>query len=102
MTMKRLLIVLFVLFSCTLVKAQTRKITGKVSSTANPALEGATVQVKGTSLSTTTDAGGRFAISVPEGTTALIFSYVGFQAMEVDITRTSMVEVTLKERANEM
>lgn len=100
--MKRLLIVLFVLFSFTIVKAQTRKITGKVSSSATSALEGATVQVKGTSLSTTTDAEGAFSISVPQGTATLVISYVGLQQVEVDITRITTVNVVLKEKVSEM
>jgi len=60
MTMKRLLIVLFVLFSFTFVNAQTKSVTGKVSSAVTPSLEGATVQAKGTSLSTTTNGDGKF------------------------------------------
>ena len=100
--MKRLLIVLFVLFSFTFVNAQTKQITGKVSSAANPTLEGATVQVKGTSLSTTTDGDGKFSITVPSGVTTLVFSYVGFQPVEVDITRITTIAVVLKEKVNDL
>src|SRR5689334_7504940 len=100
MTMKRLLVVLFVLFSFTFVNAQTKKVTGKVSSTLTPALEGATVQVKGTSLSTTTDGEGKFAITMPTDATTLVVSFVGFLPVEVNITRITTIDVVLKEKAN--
>jgi len=102
MTIKKLLIVLFVLFSCTLVKAQTKKITGKVSSAANAALAGVTVQVKGTRLSTATDAAGEFSLSAPQNAKTLVLSYVGFESMEVDITKTTTVEVVLKEKVKDL
>src|SRR5690349_14640484 len=102
MTMKKLLIVLVVLFSFTFVNAQTRTITGKVSSAVNPKLEGATVQVKGTSLSTTTDGEGKFSIAVPSGVTTLVFSYVGYQPVEVDITRITTIDIVLKEKVNDL
>jgi TonB-linked SusC/RagA family outer membrane protein len=100
--MKRLLIVLFVLFSFTFVNAQTKTVKGKVSSAVNPTLEGATVQAKGTSLSTTTVGDGKFSITVPSGVTTLVVSYVGFQPVEVDITRITTIDVVLKEKVNEM
>ncbi|HEX6427947.1 MAG TPA: TonB-dependent receptor plug domain-containing protein, partial [Niastella sp.] len=101
--MKRLLIVLFVLFSFTFVNAQqTRQITGKVSSAVNPTLEGATVQVKGTSLSTITDGAGKFSITVPSNVTTLVISYVGFQPVEVDISRITTIDVVLKEKVTDM
>lgn len=99
MTIKRLLVVLVVLFSCTLVKAQTRKITGKVTSSANAPVEGATVQAKGIKLATATDADGRFSLSIPvQGVKTLVFSNVGFEQTEVDITNSTTVEVVLKEK----
>lgn len=101
MTIKRLLVVLFVLFSFT-VNAQTRTITGKVSSAGAPSLEDATVQVKGTSLSARTDRDGRFSITVPSGATALVVSFVGFQPVEVDITRITTIDVVLKEKVNDL
>jgi len=97
--MKRLLLAIFVLFSCTLVKAQTRKITGKVLSSANTLLEGVTVQLKGSKLSTATNANGSFSLAVPEqGSSILVFSYVGFEPKEVNITSSTTVEVVLNEK----
>ncbi|MDO6434894.1 TonB-dependent receptor [Flavitalea sp. BT771] len=97
--MKRLLFAILALFLCILVKAQTRKITGKVSSAANAPLAGVTVQAKGTQLATATDAEGNFALSVQsQGTVILVFSYIGFESKEVSVTGADPITVALTEK----
>jgi len=97
--MKRLLFAILALFFCTLVKAQTKKITGKVSSSANAPLSGVTVQAKGTQLATATDVNGNFSLSVPaQGTVVLVISYVGFEPKEVNVTGDAPVMVALSEK----
>jgi len=97
--MKRLLIATLVLFFCTMVKAQTRKITGRVISAANAPLSGVTVQVKGSKTATTTDVDGAFSLAVPEQTPViLVFSSVGFGTKEVNVTGGSTISVILTEK----
>lgn len=97
--MKKVLLVTLVLLLCTMVRAQTRKITGRVMSTANSALEGVTVQVKGTALSVATDADGNFVLSAPgQEPVVLVFSYVGYAPMEVTVSGSSAGTVSLAER----
>jgi len=97
--MKRLLFAILALFFCTLVKAQTRKITGKVLSAANAPLQGVTVQAKDTKLATSTDADGNFSLSVPaQGAVVLVFSYVGFEPKEVNVTGSAPVSVAMTEK----
>src|SRR5512138_3002022 len=87
-----LLIVLFVLGVSTLL-AQTKVITGTVTSAVagEGPIPGVTVQVKGTTIGTTTDANGKYTITVPQNATTLIFSYIGMKRQEVEIAgRTSI------------
>lgn len=62
--------------------AQDRQLTGKVVDEQQAALPGVSILIKGTNRGTTTDAEGKFAISVP-ATGVLIFSSVGYASKEV-------------------
>lgn len=65
------------------VAAQT-KITGTViSGEDNQPIIGATVLAKGTTVATATDGDGKFTITVPAGSTALVFTYMGMQTAEL-------------------
>ncbi|SFN70768.1 TonB-linked outer membrane protein, SusC/RagA family [Chitinophaga sp. YR627] len=68
------------------VVAQTRPITGKITSSddGSPVI-GATVIVKGTTTGTVTNASGEYTINVPEGATALTVKFVGMKDQEVKI-----------------
>ncbi len=59
--------------------------TGTLRSPSGEVLAGATVTVKGTNRSVTTDANGRFTIEAPAGST-LVVSSVGFQNREITVT----------------
>jgi TonB-linked SusC/RagA family outer membrane protein len=87
-----LLIVLFVLGVTTLF-AQTIVITGTVTSAVEGegAIPGVTVQVKGTTVGTTTDANGKYSLTVPQNATTLVFSYIGMQKQEVDIAGRTVI-----------
>jgi TonB-dependent starch-binding outer membrane protein SusC len=70
-------------------------ITGTVidGSTQEPMI-GATVQVKGTTRGTATDANGKFAVEASAGD-VLVFSFIGYLPQEVAITTQTVVDVTL-------
>jgi TonB-linked SusC/RagA family outer membrane protein len=76
----------FLLLACTLfclnVNAQTKKVTGTISSDDGNVLQGVSVSVKGATRGTFTDAKGKFAINASTGET-LVFSYVGFEEKQV-------------------
>jgi TonB-linked SusC/RagA family outer membrane protein len=88
-----LLIVLFVL-SVFALFAQTKVITGTVSSAVagEGPIPGVTVQVKGTTIGTTTDANGKYSITVPQNATTLIFSYIGMKRQEVEIAGRTTID----------
>ncbi len=74
-----------------------RNVSGRVtSSDDNTPLPGVNVAVKGTTRGTTTDAEGRWKLSVPDGDVTLVFSSVGFIASEIVLGNRSDVNIQLK------
>ncbi len=67
------------------INAQTT-VTGTVTGDDGIALPGVTVQVKGTTVATMTDPDGKYSIEAPEGSNFLLFTYVGMQDEEVEVT----------------
>ena len=95
--MKKLSLVLsLVLFSIGAMMAQ-RSVSGTVTDATGEALIGASVLVKGTTAGTVTDVDGRYEVSVPDGSTVLVFSYTGFESQEVSLGASNVVDVTLSE-----
>jgi len=90
----RLLALLVALLSFTISFAQ-KKITGTITDDKQAPLVGATVTVKGTKTATTTDAVGKFTLTVPANANTLVVTYVGMQTQEVPIGSTSVVTVAL-------
>lgn len=73
-------------------------LTGTVTDAATgEALAGATVQVKATNVGATSDAAGRYRLSVPTGTASpvLVFSFIGYQPAEVTVGNRSVVDARL-------
>ncbi len=86
MKRKNILLSLLALTLVFYAQAQERIVTGRVTDNQNTALEAITVQVKGTSVSGTTNENGIYTISVPEGVNFLVFSGIGFTTKEAQIT----------------
>jgi TonB-dependent starch-binding outer membrane protein SusC len=101
---KRLLFSLMMFFGCSLsMIAQDRRITGKVVSAGDSSpLPGVSVQVKGTSKGTATDATGNFTISVPTGKATLEIRSVGFVNRNVEIGSQTVINVALEESDNSL
>jgi len=59
-------------------------------------LGGATITVKGTSISVQTDASGSFSLNVPDNA-VLVISYVGFKTQEISVNGRTLLEITLEE-----
>lgn len=84
----------FLLFFSLLVFSQ-RTITGKVTDAELKPLSNATVTVKGTTVSTTTNSAGAYSITLPQNSSVLVFSYVGYQVSEVNVQGTT-ADVTMQ------
>ncbi|MDA3615514.1 SusC/RagA family TonB-linked outer membrane protein [Polluticaenibacter yanchengensis] len=73
-----------------------RKITGTVLNADGQPVEGATILVKGTTLSTVTDSKGAFEITVNDDNAFLVISYVGFETQEISVNGKTSIQLTLK------
>jgi TonB-linked SusC/RagA family outer membrane protein len=69
--------------------AQTRVLNGIVTSLEKKPIVAATVTVKGKPISTSTDAEGKFALTVPEGKITLEVTIVGFASTSIDVDGSS-------------
>jgi TonB-linked SusC/RagA family outer membrane protein len=78
------------------VAAQDISIKGVVTDASNSGLPGVNVSVKGTQTGTITDVDGRYSLSVP-GNAVLIFSFIGFETVEVSVNNRTNVDVQLAE-----
>ncbi len=92
-----LLFALFLLSGIAMVNAQTKSISGTVTSDSDGGpVPGATVQVKGTSLGTVTDIDGNFTIQVPTDAKTLVISFVGMTPAEVEIGTQTTFNIKLE------
>ena len=101
--MKKLLLVwvlVMAAFSSSL--AQTRQVTGKVTSSEDgSALPGVSVSLKGTARGTTSSSDGSYKIMV-SNSDALVFSFVGYKPQTINVGSQSMINVTLASDASEL
>lgn len=69
------------------VMAQNVSVTGKVTDAKDGSpLPGVSIQAKGTTTGTVTDANGNFKLSVPSSVKTLVVTYIGYDRQEVAIT----------------
>lgn len=67
--------------------AAITRVTGRVTSRDDgQALPGVTVKVKGTSIGAATDANGNYTLQIPQGSPILVFSYIGYEAAERQVS----------------
>ncbi|MBE7175085.1 MAG: SusC/RagA family TonB-linked outer membrane protein [Mucilaginibacter polytrichastri] len=101
--MKKFFLLFFLLILSSPVLAQ-ETVTGRVVSEKDQQpLQGVAVVLKGTTISTATDAEGRFSLPVPAGKAVLVFRYVGFVSRESAVTAGQKnVSVTLAEDVQEL
>ena len=94
---KRYTVCLLLFFlSLTGAYAQTANVKGKITDGTGAGLPGVTVLLKGTSVGTSTDVEGNYALSVPDPTTGvLLFSFVGYKSQEAAIGGRASIGVAL-------
>ena len=92
--MKRLFILITIIFSTLFAQAQKAKFIGKVTNTKNEALIGVTVSLKGDrAQSTKTDVEGRFTFSIDINKEyTLVASYVGYKENSITVKATTAGE----------
>src|SRR5690554_5787851 len=80
------------------VMAQSRTVTGRVTSAEEPeGIPGVNVLVKGSATGTITDLEGAYTLQVPAGSDVLVFSFVGYLSQEITIGNQNTVNVVLEQ-----
>lgn len=94
---KILLVVALMAMTSISLLAQSRTISGKVTSREEPeGVPGVNVVIKGTTIGTVTDLNGNYSLSVPEDRNVLVFSFVGFLSREMTIGNNTVINVVLQ------
>ncbi|MBN2615909.1 MAG: SusC/RagA family TonB-linked outer membrane protein [Bacteroidales bacterium] len=96
------MLLLFLLFvGLNFALAQTRTISGTVTSSDDgKPLPGVTVQLKGTTVGTTTDFNGKYSLNVDlKQGNVLVFSFVGMATQEISIGNSNTINVVMKSSA---
>ncbi|QHV97665.1 SusC/RagA family TonB-linked outer membrane protein [Spirosoma endbachense] len=93
--MKKLLPIFLLLLGIGLrIQAQTRTITGRVSSPENEDMPGVSILIKGSNTGTVTTANGTYQLAVPAKST-LVFSFIGYKTMDVAVGDQTTLDVRL-------
>ena len=74
-----------------------KTISGKVVGPNNEPLPGVSVSLKNSrSVGTSTDAAGMFKLTVPDNAKTLVFTYVGMESQEADISGSGEISISMK------
>ncbi|WP_207632700.1 SusC/RagA family TonB-linked outer membrane protein [Foetidibacter luteolus] len=78
------------------------EVTGTVTNEKGEALPGVSVQVKGTSTATATDAAGKYRINVNSADAILVFTFVGYASKEITVRDQVTINISLELRDNSL
>jgi len=92
-----LLIVSFSVVSGALTEFQQQTISGMVTDTKGEPLTGVNVVIKGTTFGTTTNIDGKYALNAPDRNGTLVFTFIGYNTMEIPVNGRSTVDAQLTE-----
>ena len=95
MCMKHFLLMLAMMLTGLATIVAQRTITGTVTDESGDPLPYATVSVKGTTIGTSTDLDGNYSLKVPEGTSSLIVSFVGYEDTELSLGDSNALDVSM-------
>jgi len=92
------LLVSFAFMGISALYAQTKIITGTVTSgvQGEGAIPGVAVSAKGTTVGTFTDVNGKYSLAVPQNATTIVFSYVGMKTQEIPIEGRTVIDCVLE------
>lgn len=74
-------------------------ITGTVKDSRGETLPGVSIKLNGTSIGATTNNLGNYSISVPESNGILVFSFIGMESKEIEISGRKVIDISLTENA---
>lgn len=71
-------------------------ISGVVKDSEGITLPGVSIKIKGTNGGTTTDMNGQFTLTIPDNSSILIFTYIGYVTQEVPVGNRTSINVVLE------
>ncbi|QHS56049.1 SusC/RagA family TonB-linked outer membrane protein [Mucilaginibacter sp. 14171R-50] len=81
--------------------AQNTTISGKITDSADGStMPGVSVVVTGTTIGTTTDANGRYSLSIPSTAKSLTLTFIGYTTKQVPLTGATTLNITLTQSSN--
>lgn len=100
---KKSILLMFWILICQIGISQTGNlISGRVADDSGESIPGVNVLVKGTSIGTITDIDGSYSINVPQGSSIVVFSFIGYRTREETIGGRSRIDVVLETTLSEM
>lgn len=97
--MRKLVLLFMAVLSCSIyASAQSKKVSGTVTSTEGKPIAGVTVVVDGTHVGTSTNADGQYTLDVRKGET-LQFSFIGMQTQTIAINDRTTIDVVMQDDA---
>lgn len=100
--LKFLLLGFLLLTVPTFAQTQNKTVTGTVTDENKIGMPGVTVLIKGTKISTVTNFDGNYKINVSNTNATLIFSYMGYENMEISIGSKNLINAALKESTSQL
>ncbi|TDB67319.1 SusC/RagA family TonB-linked outer membrane protein [Arundinibacter roseus] len=82
--------------------AVDREITGQITDENKIGLPGVSVLIKGTNKGAVSDQNGTYSISIPDQSTVLVFSFIGYISKELTVTNQSQLNVQLVPSINNL
>jgi TonB-linked SusC/RagA family outer membrane protein len=95
--MRKLLLLCLSFALSTVLWAQDKTVSGRVTSADGEGLPGVNVLVQGTTQGTTTDVDGNYTLNVPSDATSLVYSFVGYSSQVIVIGNRSVIDAQLEE-----
>lgn len=95
MIKRGIFVILFLLINLCLI-AQ-KNVSGVVIDEGKQPVTGVSVIVKGTAVGMVTDVNGKYSITVPAGSNALLFSFIGYVTQEIPVGDRTIIDVVLAE-----
>jgi TonB-linked SusC/RagA family outer membrane protein len=93
----------FLLLGSTVLHAQTRTVTGKVTSADDPGgLPGVSVQINHSGRGTVTDIEGNFSIGVDQESDTLMFSFLGFNTVREPVGQRTVIDVVMQTETTQL
>lgn len=94
--MKKLLTVLTLLLVAVGFTYAQSTVSGTVTDDTGEPLIGTSILVEGTITGTVTDIDGKYSLSVPSGSTVLVFSYTGYKSQRVEIGGRTIIDLVME------